>query len=69
VALYAQVRGTPFLPLPLPSPRLLLGGREAALGLRVLDGLAGVGLVHQHWVPVGLCRAADPPRLAAGDVQ
>ncbi len=65
IALWAQAESTPFLPVPLPSVRSLLGGREAVLAWAVTDWLAVRGLAHRHWLDRGLLRAGDPP-LAEG---
>jgi hypothetical protein len=61
VALWAPGRGSPFLPLPLPSPRALLGGWEVEMAWAVTDALAARGWAHRHWRPAGAVRAGDPP--------
>jgi len=61
VAVFAQGRGSPFIPLPLPSPRALLGGREVDLAWKLTDALATRGWAYQHWQRVGEVRAGDPP--------
>ncbi len=64
IALWAQAESTPFLPMPLPSLRSLLGGREAVLAWAVQDWLAARGLAHRYWVDRGLLRAGNPPGAA-----
>ncbi len=61
IALWGQAHSTPFAPVPLPSPRRLLGGREAVLAWALQDWLAARGLAHRHWVDRGVRGAGDPP--------